>query len=110
LTGRIKDIIIRGGENIAPHEIDEILLKHPSIANAVTFGFPHATLGEEVAAAIVLHESASLTESALLKYCSDNMAEFKAPKKIYFVKSIPITGSGKVRRRAVATALLEKQG
>jgi len=108
LTGRIKDIIIRGGENIAPHEVDEILLKHPAIANAVTFGFPHPTLGEEVAAAIVLQESASLTESALLKYCCDNMADFKAPKKIYFVKSIPITGSGKVRRRAVATALLEK--
>ena len=56
LTGRIKDIIIRGGENIAPHEIDEILLKHPAVAAAVTFGCAHPTLGEEVAAAVVLHQ------------------------------------------------------
>ena len=110
LTGRIKDIIIRGGENVAPHEIDEILLKHPSVAAAVTFGFLHPTLGEEVASAIVLHEPGSLTESALLKYCCEHMAEFKAPKKIYFVESIPTTGTGKIRRRAVAAAVLEEQG
>jgi acyl-CoA synthetase (AMP-forming)/AMP-acid ligase II len=110
LTGRIKDIIIRGGENIAPHEIDEVLLKHPAIAGAVTFGFMHPTLGEEVAAAVVLHEPGSLTESSLLKYCCDHMAEFKIPKKIYFVESIPTTGTGKIRRRAVAAAVLEEQG
>jgi len=110
LTGRIKVIIIRGGENVAPHEIDEILLKHPSVAAAVTFGFLHPTLGEEVASAIVLHEPGSLTESALLKYCCEHMAEFKAPKKIYFVESIPTTGTGKIRRRAVAAAVLEEQG
>lgn len=110
LTGRIKDIIIRGGENIAPHEVDEVLLKHPSVAGAVTFGFMHPTLGEEVAAAIVLHQPGSLTESALLKYCCEHMAEYKTPKKIYFVESIPTTGTGKIRRRAVATAVLEEQG
>jgi acyl-CoA synthetase (AMP-forming)/AMP-acid ligase II len=109
LTGRIKDIIIRGGENIAPHEVDEVLLKHPAIASAVTFGFMHPTLGEEVAAAVVLHEPGSLTESSLLKYCCEHMAEYKAPKKIYFVESIPTTGTGKIRRRAVAAAL-EEQG
>jgi len=109
LTGRIKDIIIRGGENIAPHEVDEVLLKHPSIADAVTFGFMHPTLGEEVAAAVVLHEPASLTESSLLKYCCEHMPEYKAPKKIYFVESIPTTGSGKVRRQAMASALMEEQ-
>ena len=63
LTGRIKDIIIRGGENIAPHEIDEILLKHPAVAAAVTFGCAHPTLGEEVAAAVVLHEPNGATRS-----------------------------------------------
>jgi acyl-CoA synthetase (AMP-forming)/AMP-acid ligase II len=110
LTGRIKDIIIRGGENIAPHEVDEILLKHPAIASAVTFGYMHPTLGEEVAAAVVLHQPDSLTESSLLKYCCEHMAEYKAPKKIYFVESIPTTGTGKIRRRAVAAAVLEEQG
>src|ERR1700719_1985745 len=65
LTGRIKDIIIRGGENIVPHEIDEILLKHPAVAAAVAFGVPHATLGEEVATAVVLNESHDARESQL---------------------------------------------
>ena len=110
MTGRIKDIIIRGGENIAPHEVDEVLLRHPAIASAVTFGFLHPTLGEEVAAAIVLHEPGSETESSLLKFCRDHMAEYKCPKKIYFVESIPTTGTGKIRRRAVAAAVADEQG
>ncbi len=109
LTGRIKDIIIRGGENIAPHEIDEVLLKHPAVAAAVTFGFVHPILGEEVAAAVVLHDPASETESALLKHCRDRLAEFKCPKRIYLVESIPTTATGKIRRRAVAAALLDAQ-
>lgn len=109
LTGRIKDIIIRGGENIAPHEVDEVLLRHPGVAAAVTFGCAHPTLGEEVAAAVVLHESTDADESALIKYCRESLAEYKVPKKIYLVKSIPTTATGKIRRRAVATALLDDQ-
>lgn len=109
LTGRIKDIIIRGGENIAPHEIDEVLLQHRAVAAAVTFAFSHPTLGEEVAAAVVLHEPHATTESALLKHCRERLAEFKCPKKIYIVKSIPTTATGKIRRRAVAAALLDQQ-
>ena len=110
LTGRIKDIIIRGGENIAPHEVDEVLLRHPAVANAVTFGFLHPTLGEEVAAAVVLHEPGGESESSLLNYCRDHLAEYKCPKKIYFVESIPTTGTGKIRRRAVAAAVADEQG
>jgi acyl-CoA synthetase (AMP-forming)/AMP-acid ligase II len=109
LTGRIKDIIIRGGENIAPHEVDEVLLKHPAVAAAVTFGCAHPTLGEEVAAAVVLHEPHGATESALLKHCREWLAEYKCPKKIYLVKSIPTTATGKIRRRAVAAALVDDQ-
>jgi acyl-CoA synthetase (AMP-forming)/AMP-acid ligase II len=109
LTGRIKDIIIRGGENIAPQEIDEILMRHPAVAAAVTFGYPHPTLGEEVAAAVVLHEPQGATESALIQHCRELLAEFKCPKKIYLVKSIPTTGSGKIRRGEVAAALLDNQ-
>jgi acyl-CoA synthetase (AMP-forming)/AMP-acid ligase II len=107
LTGRIKDIIIRGGENIAPHEVDEVLLRHPAVAAAVTFGCPHPVLGEEVAAAVVLNESHEATESQLIKHCREFLAEYKVPKKIYFVKSIPTTATGKIRRRAVAAALLD---
>lgn len=109
LTGRIKDIIIRGGENIAPHEVDEILLRHPAVAAAVTFGCAHPTLGEEVAAAVVLHEPHGATESALIKHCRERLAEHKCPKKIYLVKSIPTTATGKIRRRAVAAALVDDQ-
>jgi acyl-CoA synthetase (AMP-forming)/AMP-acid ligase II len=108
LTGRIKDIIIRGGENIAPHEVDEVLLKHPAVAAAVTFGCAHPTLGEEVAAAVVLHEAHAATESVLLKFCREWLAEYKCPRKIYLVKSIPTTATGKIRRSAVAAALVDE--
>jgi len=109
LSGRIKDIIIRGGENIAPHEIDEILLKHPAVAAAVTFGFAHPMFGEEVAAAVVLHEPQGANEATLIQHCRKYLAEFKCPKKIHLVKSIPTTASGKIRRRAVASALVDNQ-
>jgi acyl-CoA synthetase (AMP-forming)/AMP-acid ligase II len=109
LTGRIKDIIIRGGENIAPHEVDEILLRHPAVAAAVTFGCAHPTLGEEVAAAVVLHESNGATESTLVKHCREHLVEYKCPTKIYLVESIPTTATGKIRRRAVAAALTDDQ-
>jgi acyl-CoA synthetase (AMP-forming)/AMP-acid ligase II len=109
LTGRIKDIIIRGGENIAPHEVDEVLLKHPAVAAAVTFGYAHPTLGEEVAAAVVLHEPHGASESVLIKHCRECLAEYKCPKKIYLVKSIPTTATGKIRRSEVATALMDDQ-
>jgi len=109
LTGRIKDIIIRGGENIAPHEVDEILLRHHAVAAAVTFGYFHPTLGEEVAAAVVLHDPQDATESMLMKHCRESLAEYKCPKKIYLVKSIPTTATGKIRRRAVAATLVDGQ-
>lgn len=109
LTGRIKDIIIRSGENVAPHEVDEVLLKHPAVSAAVTFGFTHPTLGEEVAAAVVLHEPHGASETALIKHCRELLAEYKCPKKIYLVKSIPTTATGKIRRRAVAVALVGNQ-
>jgi len=109
LTGRIKDIIIRGGENIAPHEVDEVLLRHPAVAAAVTFGCAHPTLGEEVAVAVVLQEEQQATESELIKHCREQLAQFKCPAKIYFVKNIPTTSTGKIRRRAVAARLVDGQ-
>jgi acyl-coenzyme A synthetase/AMP-(fatty) acid ligase len=85
------------------------LLKHPAVSAAVTFGFGHPTLGEEVAAAVVLHEPNGATEAELLKHCRERLAEYKCPKKLYLVASIPTTATGKIRRRAVAAALLDNQ-
>ncbi|MGC2323710.1 MAG: AMP-binding protein [Terriglobales bacterium] len=107
LVGRIKDLIIRGGENVAPREVDEALLRHPAVAEAVTFAMPHPVLGEEVAAAVVLHEPGSATAAILLKHCRERLAEYKVPKKIFIVHSIPLTATGKVRRQQVGAALLD---
>jgi acyl-CoA synthetase (AMP-forming)/AMP-acid ligase II len=103
LTGRIKELINRGGEKIAPREIDEVLLRHPAVAEAVAFGVPHASWGEEVAAAVVLREPQ--TESAILAFCREHLAEFKCPKSLYIVTTIPRTATGKIQRGAVAATL-----
>jgi len=108
LTGRIKELINRGGEKIAPLEIDEVLLAHPSISEAVAFGVPHPTWGEEVAAAVVLRAPA--TEADLLAHCRERLADFKCPRKLYIVESIPRTATGKVQRLNVAAALAGKRG
>ncbi len=108
LTGRIKELINRGGEKIAPREIDEVLLAHPAVAEAVAFGVPHPTWGEEVAAAVVLREPQP--EAAILAYCKERLADFKRPKKLYIVETIPRTATGKIQRGAVAKALAGAEG
>jgi Acyl-CoA synthetases (AMP-forming)/AMP-acid ligases II len=104
LVGRLKELINRGGEKISPREIDEVLLAHPEIAEAVAFGVPHRMWGEEVAAAVVLREESTTTEAELLAYCRNRLAEFKSPKKIHIVQAIPRTATGKLQRRVVAAA------
>lgn len=103
LTGRIKELINRGGEKIAPREIDEVLLAHPSVAEAVAFGVPHPTWGEEVAAAVVLRTPEK--ESVILAHCKEKLADFKCPKTVYIVEKIPRTATGKIQRGAVAASL-----
>jgi acyl-CoA synthetase (AMP-forming)/AMP-acid ligase II len=107
LTGRIKELINRGGEKIGPREIDEVLLSHPAVAEALAFGVPHATWGEEVAAAVVLKENSPTTEPELVAFCKERLADFKRPKKFYIVETIPRTATGKIARGAVAKALTE---
>jgi acyl-CoA synthetase (AMP-forming)/AMP-acid ligase II len=102
LVGRIKELINRGGEKISPREIDEVLLTHPKVAEAVCFGMPHPAWGEEVAAAVVLKETA--TEAELIAHCKTQMADFKCPKKIHITETIPRTATGKIQRRIVAEA------
>ena len=100
LLGRIKELINRAGEKISPREIDEVLESHPVVQEAVCFGIPHETWGEEVAAAVVLREPLNTEE--LVRYCRARLAEFKVPRRIYIVESIPRTPTGKVQRRFVA--------
>jgi acyl-CoA synthetase (AMP-forming)/AMP-acid ligase II len=107
LKGRIKDLINRAGEKIAPTEIDEVLLAHPAVAEAVAFGLPHAIWGEEVAAAVVLR--APEKESTILAYCRGRLSGFKCPKKLFIVQKIPRTATGKIQRAAVASAIAREQ-
>jgi acyl-CoA synthetase (AMP-forming)/AMP-acid ligase II len=102
LVARIKELINRGGEKISPREIDEVLLAHPAVAEAVCFGVPHGTWGEEVEAAVVLREGASASESELLAYCTERFAEYKRPKHIHVTTTIPRTATGKIQRGVVA--------
>ena len=102
LTARIKELINRGGEKIAPLEIDEVMLAHPCVAEAVAFGMPHPTWGEEVAIAVVLKEPQ--TEAVLIEHCKQHLADFKVPRKIHIVEKIPRTATGKIQRRALASA------
>jgi acyl-CoA synthetase (AMP-forming)/AMP-acid ligase II len=102
LTARIKELINRGGEKIAPLEIDEVMLCHPCVAEAVAFGMPHPTWGEEVAIAVVLKEPQS--EAVLIEHCKQRLADFKVPKKVHIVDKIPRTATGKIQRRALASA------
>ena len=104
LTGRLKEMINRGGEKISPRELDELLLSNPAVSEAVCFGFVHPTWGEEVAAAVVLHAGHATGEAELLAFCKERVSDFKRPKKIFVVEAIPKTASGKIQRRIVAEA------
>jgi acyl-CoA synthetase (AMP-forming)/AMP-acid ligase II len=105
LTGRLKEIINRGGEKISPREVDEALMDHPAVLQVVTFAVPHAMLGEDVAAAVVLRDGASATESELRAFLSDRIAAYKTPRKILFLAEIPKGATGKLQRIGLAQKL-----
>ena len=105
LTGRLKEIINRGGEKIAPREVDDVLMDHPAIAQAVTFGMPHQKLGEEVAAAVVLKEGQALSEHDLRTFAATRLADFKVPRKVLFLDEIPKGPTGKIQRIGLAERL-----
>ncbi len=105
ITGRLKEIINRGGEKISPREVDEILMDHPAVAQVVCFGMPHAKLGEEVAAVVVLREGTSATERELQDFVAERAADFKVPKKILFMDEIPKGATGKLQRIGLAAKL-----
>ncbi len=105
ITGRLKEIINRGGEKISPREIDDVLLEHPSIMEAVTFGISHATLGEDVATAVVLRKQVATTELELQQFVASRLADFKVPRQIIIVDAIPKAATGKVQRIGLAGKL-----
>ncbi len=105
ITGRLKEIINRGGEKVSPREVDEILMDHPAVAQVVCFGMPHPKLGEEVAAVVVLREGAQAAERELQAFVATRAAEFKVPKKILFMDEIPKGATGKLQRIGLAAKL-----
>ncbi len=105
LTGRLKEIINRGGEKVSPREVDEVLMDHPAVAQVVTFGMPHDKLGEEVAAAVVLREGKTATEQEIRAFVATKLADFKVPKKILIMDEIPKGATGKLQRIGLAQKL-----
>jgi len=105
LTGRLKEIINRGGEKISPREIDEVLLDHPAVAQVCTFAMPHDRLGEDVAAAVVLVDGIPASERDLRDFCAGRLADFKVPRKVVILPEIPKGATGKIQRIGLAEKL-----
>ncbi|MEI7644791.1 MAG: acyl--CoA ligase [Chloroflexales bacterium] len=103
LTGRLKELINRGGEKISPLEIDDVLLRHPAVAEALAFAVPHKTLGEDVHAAVVLIAAAS--EQELRDHCARSLADFKIPRQIHILAALPRGATGKLQRIRMAKTL-----
>jgi acyl carrier protein len=108
IKGRIKEIINRGGEKISPREIDEALLDHPDINEATAFAVPHATLGEDIAAAVVISQGVQIREQEIREFCFQCLADFKVPSQIIIVPSIPKGATGKLQRIGLAAKLTDQ--
>jgi fatty-acyl-CoA synthase len=98
IVGRLKDMIIRGGENIYPREIEELLYTHPAIQDAQVIGVPDERFGEEVCAWVIVKEGATLEEESLREWCRERIARYKVPRYVRFVGEFPLTVTGKVQK------------
>jgi acyl-CoA synthetase (AMP-forming)/AMP-acid ligase II len=105
ITGRLKEIINRGGEKISPREVDEIIMEHPAVHQCVTFAMPHDMLGEDVAAAVVLKQGAAASDKELRQFAASRLADFKVPRKILILDEIPVGATGKLQRIGLAQKL-----
>ncbi|MGC4051164.1 MAG: AMP-binding protein [Paludibaculum sp.] len=105
VTGRIKEMINRGGEKVLPSEVEDALMAHPAVKKAAAFGRPHPTLGEDVAAAVILHAGAVVNEWELRSHAAGQLTAYKVPRRIFVVDSIPVGATGKVRRSDLAKEL-----
>jgi len=105
ITGRVKELINRGGQKVSPYEVEAVLLDHPSVAQAVVFALPHPTLGEDVGAAVVLHPGMTASVEELRSHVAERLAPFKVPRKIVTVERLPTSAAGKVQRLGLADRL-----
>jgi fatty-acyl-CoA synthase len=110
IVGRAKDMLIRGGENIYPREIEEVLFQHPAVAGVQVFGVPDVKMGEEVAAWVTLREGQSATEDDLRAFCRERLAHFKVPRYWKFVGEFPMTVTGKVQKFKMRDVAIEDYG
>ncbi|TGO38668.1 hypothetical protein BHYA_0070g00390 [Botrytis hyacinthi] len=108
ITGRIKELINKGGEKISPIELDNVLARHPAVSEAVSFAIPDEMYGQDVGVAIVLKPDQKLTASELKQWVADKVAKFKVPKQVYFSDFMPKTATGKIQRRIVADTMLKQ--
>ena len=107
IVGRIKDMIIRGGENVYPREVEEFLYSHPAIQEIQVFGIPHEKYGEEVCAWVQLRDGQSATEDDIKAYCKDKITHFKVPRIIRFVTEYPMTVTGKIQKFKMSDAMVK---
>ena len=110
ITGRLKDMIIRGGENIYPREIEEFLYTNPKVADVQVVGVPDLRLGEEVMAWIMLRQGQSSTEEEMREFCRSRIAHFKVPRYIKFVSEFPMTITGKIQKFRMREIAIEELG
>jgi long-chain acyl-CoA synthetase len=103
IVDRKKDLIIRGGYNVYPREIEEVLYEHPAVAEAAVVGVPHGELGEEVGAAVTLKEGESVDEDTLREFIKEQVAAYKYPRQIWFVDELPKGPTGKILKREIET-------
>jgi fatty-acyl-CoA synthase len=110
ITGRIKDMVIRGGENLYPREIEEFLYAHPDVADVQVVGVPDERYGEELAAFVIVREGAGCDEETLRAFCDGRIARHKVPRYIRFVDGFPMTVTGKVQKFKLREAAIEEMG
>ncbi|KAG9719413.1 hypothetical protein KCU73_g14808, partial [Aureobasidium melanogenum] len=109
ITGRIKELINKGGEKISPIELDNVMAQHPAVSEAVSFAIADDMYGQDVGVAIVLKDSQKLDPADLKSWMAERVAKFKLPKKIFFTDVMPKTATGKIQRRMVAEAMLKQE-
>jgi fatty-acyl-CoA synthase len=108
IVGRIKDMVIRGGENVYPREIEEFLYRHPAVADVQVFGIPDARFGEEVCAWVRLRDGASATEEEIRGFCQGQIAHYKIPRHVRFVAEFPMTVTGKMQKFLMREAMVKE--
>ncbi|HEY6712832.1 MAG TPA: AMP-binding protein, partial [Rubrobacter sp.] len=110
IVGRTKDVIIRGGENVYPREIEEFLYTYPEVSDVQVYGVPDEKYGEKVAAAVKLREDSELTAEDIKDYCRENIAYYKVPEYVDFVEEYPMTASGKIQKYRLRETAVERYG